>query len=372
MKRKVGFSIREEVFLSTKTAYRNNAIDLFRGMAALMIIFHHVASYSGALYAPYEIIPITMLIDVPAFMYLAGWSFGYASNLKHFLKQLVNLIFVYVVFSLLYISFIEIYDLIIFGKMISIREIINQWFVQISFDGEIHDIFSVVNASLWFIPMYIKVYIVFGLLIIFLCYLGKKYAVDKYANLAYILIISVLIIGSHLLQSGIISIGLDSAILFYGAFFFFGFWINWKMNIKRKVCAALFALNLIGFILLEVFSEYSWYGMQMNKFPPTIFFLLYSGLFIWVIIYFKDYKFNENTILCYVGRNAMYFFLGQGFAVSLINQYDDYIKVHWLIKYIVCCMGALVLSYLIAMTIKQLVRIIWHIIQFFMRQVDIK
>lgn len=83
---------------------RNISIDVFRGIAAMMIVFHHVACYSGAVYSPYEIIPSTLIIDVPAFLFISGWAFQYMKSFPKMIKRLFRLLFEYVIFGFLILA----------------------------------------------------------------------------------------------------------------------------------------------------------------------------------------------------------------------------------------------------------------------------
>ena len=115
---------------------------------------------------------------------------------------------------------------------------------------------------------------------------------------------------------------------------------------------------LIG---LEHFTDMSIYGMVNNKFPPSILFFVYSLFYIMIMMVSGHYSLKDNRFLSYMGRNAIYFFFAQGFAVSLINLADDLIKIeNWVIKYSFSCIIALSLTVIIAFILKKMIELVWR------------
>ena len=49
---------------------RNNNIDFLRGIATLCIILIHTAFWTGEMYLPAWFKNLTLLVDVPVFMYI--------------------------------------------------------------------------------------------------------------------------------------------------------------------------------------------------------------------------------------------------------------------------------------------------------------
>ncbi len=336
---------------------RDHSIDFFRGLAALVIIFHHVACYSGVKYSPYEIVPATMIIDVPAFMFIAGWSFHYVKNMSAFLIRLVKLIFAYVIFSFFYISFIEIYDMITKAEAINLLEILKMWFLQSSFKGINHEIFSVVNASLWFMPMYVKVYVLYGAGIL----LARKVMAGKNKNIGYLLAAILLLAVFLALRLGFSVGGIQLTVIFYGMFFVLGYYFGTRKNVNDKIVMACFFANILIIILLDRFTEMKVYGMVNNKFPPSFLFLFYSLFYVMAILYARNHFRFGKTPISYIGENALYFFFAQGFAVSLIKMFDDLIHLPWILKYLLFCAIGVLITFFIAIIIKTLIELLWKI-----------
>ncbi len=336
---------------------RDISMDVFRGIAALMIIFHHVACYSGAVYSPYEIIPGTMIVDVPAFMFISGWAFQYTESLPQMIKRIVRIMLEYVIFSAVYIVFIEAFEWIVFDKVVNIEELLYSWVKQSVFRGENHEVFSVVNASLWFMPVYIKVYIVFGTVILII-----KQFVDnkKKRDYIYALITVVAFVLFYYMQKGNSIPGLAITTIFYGTFFMMGYNLMSKRKIPIPDIAAAFVLNFFLLIGLEHFTDMSIYGMVNNKFPPSLLFFVYSLFYILVMLLSCHFTMKKENFLSYVGRNALFFFFAQGFAVSMINLVDDFIKIQdWVMKYLFSCLVALLLTVAIAFVLKLIIESFW-------------
>ncbi len=88
---------------------RNYSIDFIRGLLVFSIIFIHTTFKSGQLYLSYEISNISLLFDVPAFMFIAGVAFTFSNNIMKLVKALLKLILKYwyflVIYSLILIFF---------------------------------------------------------------------------------------------------------------------------------------------------------------------------------------------------------------------------------------------------------------------------
>lgn len=339
---------------------RNASIDVFRGIAALMIVLHHVACYSGAVYSPYEIIPSTMIVDVPAFLFISGWTFQYTDSFTKIIKRLLRLVLEYVIFSAIYVVFIEVFEWICFSKMVNIEELLYAWVKQSIFRGENHEIFSVVNASLWFMPMYIKVYVVFGIIILAV---KRLFTEERWQRYIYIVVTIVSFGMFFFMQKGNSIPGLSVTILFYGTFFMMGYILMSERTFPIPYIAAAFVVNLLILIGLENFTDMSIYGMVNNKFPPSILFFVYSLFYIMIMLASGHFSVREIGILSYAGKNAVYFFFAQGFAVSLINLADDFILIqNWVIKYMVSCFIAIVFTVIIAIILKKLIEYVFKIV----------
>ena len=73
-----------------KKATRNNNIDFLRGLATISIIIIHTAWWSGEGYLPRWFSGLTLLVDVPVFMFLAGLSFNYVNSITKNIKGIIG------------------------------------------------------------------------------------------------------------------------------------------------------------------------------------------------------------------------------------------------------------------------------------------
>ena len=130
---------------------RNYYIDFLRGLAAICVVLIHTAFHSGEEYIPEIARNMTLLFEVPMFMFLAGWSFSYVKNTKKYAKGLISLQFKYV-----------IYIAIIFGMILIANQFLekqNNITVLDFFKNIFHEYtntypFRSVKYSLWFFGMY--------------------------------------------------------------------------------------------------------------------------------------------------------------------------------------------------------------------------
>ena len=114
----------------TVTGYRNDYIDFLRGLAAISIVAIHTAFWSGESYTPTWFKSMTLLVDVPFFFYLSGWSTSYKQfDFIKTGKGLLNiwkkwLFFVTLVALFCYLSS---YSPFSFQGVKDIKDLVNNW-----------------------------------------------------------------------------------------------------------------------------------------------------------------------------------------------------------------------------------------------------
>ena len=128
---------------------RNNNIDFLRGIATIGIIVIHTAFYSGLSYLPPWFYNLTLLLDVPAFMFISGISFNYV---KSFMKNITGILTQWKKW-LYFLVFYTLIILVLFPAEFHIKDLISWMFY--SFPN--HNSLIVVEGSIWFMYMYIKV-----------------------------------------------------------------------------------------------------------------------------------------------------------------------------------------------------------------------
>ena len=61
---------------------RDNSIDFFRGVAAIWIIFIHTCFWSGEVYVPVWLKSLSLIIDVPLFIFISGMTFNFSNDFR--------------------------------------------------------------------------------------------------------------------------------------------------------------------------------------------------------------------------------------------------------------------------------------------------
>ncbi|MBR2111996.1 MAG: hypothetical protein IJ950_03480, partial [Helicobacter sp.] len=64
------------------STYRNLEIDILRGICVISIIMIHTTFWSGGAYVPWPVQSLSLLIDVPAFFFIAGASVAYTQKIQ--------------------------------------------------------------------------------------------------------------------------------------------------------------------------------------------------------------------------------------------------------------------------------------------------
>ncbi len=288
---------------------RDYNIDFLRGVATLWIIVVHTAFWSGELYLPKWFSNLTLLLDVPAFMYIAGLSFSYSNSITKTLKNIINQWKKWCYFLIFYV----ILTFIFYRYDFHFKDIISWLFYTFPKSYG----FLVVGGSIWFISMYIGVSIFSSLIICINNYFEKNK--DKnIQNLIYILLFLLLIFGHN--TTGDASLLINKDISFYSLIFIFGYLTrNYSINLKQAIIYLTSCLIILIGILMV--NDYNISYFQQLKFPPSIAYLFISSFSIIIFWYLKDkLKIKKNNILNYVGKNAIFYYFAQGMSSTLIYR----------------------------------------------------
>ena len=120
---------------------RAHYIDLVRGICALSIVFIHTCFHSGGAYVPMPMQSISLLLDVPAFFFIAGMTRAYVQK-DTILTQLFKLSMIFVLLGLLC-------NLIDGG--VTWASIFRPLFLM---GINVSPLFKSVTYSYWFVPIY--------------------------------------------------------------------------------------------------------------------------------------------------------------------------------------------------------------------------
>lgn len=297
------------VSLSLPASGRNYYIDFLRGLAAINIILIHTAFWSGSQYVPVWFQSITLLIDVPLFFFIAGWAFSYSNSFEKSLLNVFRTHLKYTVFLVLYTTAIFLFHRAEFSP----ASAMNTFFFVYPKDNLL---LPVAGSSFWFLPVYYCVSIALSGVIVLISRLSANQ--NTAFRVLRLLAVLVFFLFAFLSLQHSASRALQT-VLFYSLFLLLGYlskdWFIPKLR-YLLIALAVFIIGLIGFIVL---SGRSGFDLQRAKFPPTLPYLFASLIGVSVSLYVKKFAaVSPKNIFVWVGKNAMYFYLAQGVASSLL------------------------------------------------------
>jgi len=143
-------------------------------------------------------------------------------------------------------------------------------------------------------------------------------------------------------------------VLFYCLFFLLGYLTkDWFVPKLRYLLAALgvFVIGLLAFIVL---SGRNGFDLQSAKFPPNLQYLFASLIGVSIALYVKRFaKIASSNIFVWVGKNALYFYMAQGVASSLLFFIIPKLPtLPWPALFAVCAVINLVGTALLALLLK--------------------
>lgn len=200
-------------------------LDFLRGLCAVSIVVIHTAFWSGTAYVPTEMQSITLLFDVPFFFFLAGWSFSYTQNPAKVYKNLL-------VMQMKYLFFLVIYSIILLlanRPDFSVSNFVH-WFFY--FDPQPTKVLPVVMGSIWFMPVFIQVAMLYSLAIHF-----------TQLNRKTIVVLLVSLFGFLYTQTGGGFFFFPREILFYGTFYTLGFLSVRYVILEKKIVRIPISFN---------------------------------------------------------------------------------------------------------------------------------
>lgn len=299
---------------------RNYYLDTARGLAAIMVILIHTAFHSGNSYVPPIVANFTLLFEVPAFFFLAGWSFSYSKSNKNYVKGLLNIQIKYMLYMFLVFVAINITNFYsISNNPVNETTLIN-WFFH---NYESTAPFSSISGSLWFFRVYFFVSII-GMVVITV--VKPKYR--KYICIACL--IAVVLISFFFPSARKIDIGITIDYLFFYLFFFLLGYLLKDSEVNGKQFGILCAITVILLAVIRLVTEENIWDIQNHKFPPHLIYLLWSMFGIYLIVFAKRYFSNiKKNVISKVGENSIYFYFAQGIGASCLYFISQYITFAW-------------------------------------------
>lgn len=285
---------------------RNYNIDFLRGLATIWIIVIHTAFWSGEAYLPAWFKSLSLFLDVPAFMYIAGLSFSYTNSFMKTLKGFLNIWKKFIYFILFY----NLILFILFHPEFKVSDMISNLFTIFPTKNSL----IVVGGSIWFLPMYFQVTILGSAIILLTQHFSNKKDVIK--NLLIILTIFFFMFGHAYYNNN--NFVFNVTTIFYVMIYLLGYITShFKITLKQTITYCIINFILLVIIFLSFNLNIS--SVQSYKFPPSMAYLLISNFSLIIFFYLKDHlKIKKNNLLNYVGKNAIFFYFAQGISSSFL------------------------------------------------------
>ena len=296
---------------------RDNSIDILRGIAVFAIIIIHTTFWSGESYVPDFVRSLSLLIDVPLFIFISGMTFNFNKSVTKNIKGLISIWKKYLVFLIPF----YIYQLIVDKSLITMENLLAGLFFVLPINSAL----QVVPGSFWFMFMYFLVSIICSIIIS----IYNKYNKNLY-NFIYIIILSYLLYGISLFRNNFIF--LSSNTLMYIFVFLLGYYLY---NKKIKDLKSFLIIFIPTILIALAVIKFGWYGIdniQGAKNVSSITYFCFSMISIVVATYLKDrIKFSIKP-LEFIGQNAIIYYFAQGVGSSLIYKFLPYINLNWIFK----------------------------------------
>lgn len=244
---------------------RDDALDILRGICAISIVLIHTTFWSGGSYVPQAVQSLSLLIDVPAFFFIAGMALAYSKS-PNPLPALWKLIFYFGVC-------IAIYDLCVSinAKHISFMNTA----AAITLHGFSTSALPVLGGSYWFVPVFCVAMIASALIISFVrvpSALLASFALGLYIAAFF---------GIFSWQGSFLGVGLQY-LVFYTALIVLGYHFI-RSQSQKSIIIALASVGIGGFAMLMILHSSgslshlpSIFDLQAHKFPVSLPYVLAS------------------------------------------------------------------------------------------------
>ncbi len=293
---------------------RNINIDFLRGFAALWIVLVHTCFHSGDIYVPVLVRQIVLIIDVPLFVFLAGYTFHYTKTVEKNMKGLLKIYLYYCVFVTVFFIITAIVD----KNQITISNIVSALFFKFT---PIQPLISF-RYSVWFLPMFFIVSI-----------LGSLIITHSNFNRNHVFIVFVMygIFAYYIKNENL------SKFTLYLFFYCLGYYsYDNPLSIKKFIIYLAIILGLN--ILFKYFGPYGFRKMQIAKFDYALTYLIYSMISVTIAWFINTRIKFKNRFISFVGKNSLLLYLCQGFSSSSLYEIAPKVKVAWNLK-LVCRFG---------------------------------
>lgn len=352
---------------------RDLYIDFAKGLATLSIIFIHTAFWSGQFYILPEVRVFSLVFDVALFYTLSGITSG--NNIEKTFYRLLKLQVTYMIFVtfLFFLDyFFKVFGLTFFslewlqnfystfGSKYTATHVsaIPQW--QNLGNWYLHeytnaDTFPVVMGSFW----YLKVYYILTVLGVLILKFFPKH-VNWFLGLCVTLTL-LFNLFPHLYPTGQVG---------YVAFYMSVFLIGNRMRGKKiptKMIPILYGVVAIalGWMFWYYGSEI-FYKINKQKFPPKLPYIIWSLFSLTTLfVFYNRLKISKESIITYIGKNAIFFYFAQGISSSLVYFLVVPLKEHlpWYILMIIIYIINIILAFIISKGLQKVDSFGWNILE---------
>lgn len=334
---------------------RNHLIDVLRGITALNIIVIHTVWWSGQGYVPDWVRNLVLLLDVPMFFFLAGWSASYAKAIHVFRGLLEN--------QKKWLFFMFFYGLIVeffYTPGYSMMQWIRIFFFE--FPNYSSWVYPVLFGSLWFMPIFIGVSLIaipFRLIFENLDELNRK-RMGLSVVWIFALAFAYVALGNSILN-------LSIAVLFYAIFYTLGYYTK-DITIKNSKILLLYLILIVfAEIILYRFFSVDVFELQTWKFGPSVPYLIPSMISIVLVLFIKSKWYpKEHRLITWVGKNAIFLYFAQGISSSILYEFLLYIPlIYWPVRFLIALVFNVILALGIAYGVASLYQYSTVVIQRF-------
>lgn len=339
---------------------RYEYIDFLRGIATIGIIAIHTAFWGGQSYTPEWFWNITLFLDVPFFFYLSGWGSSFhKSDIVKTCKGLGKI-------WLQYICFISCIALFChasrwlpheFAGVLDLRDLVNNYFFNCSIPG-----FPVVAGSIWFMPVYFSVILINTII---MAVIQKSTRTEEFCFL-YMNLLAICFLWISYVPYYLAALN-EKQFLFYSFFWMLGYNRVGKTKSVGRLAVAL-GITACGFCVCSYLLNIPLYDIQSAKFPPTVKYAFASMVVILISKYFEGKLRKCNMLVVHIGRNAIYYYFGQGVGSSLIYYAIDWLDIsNWFLKWII----TFLINIAVTVALAELIRVTYNTINNIIKSIGI-
>lgn len=298
-----------------RTEERNHGIDLLRGLCLVCIIFNHTCFNSGDTYVPPFLAQFSMLIDVPALFFVSGMTYRYIGR-DILIGSLLKLSLSFTMVALLF-NFAD--------RSLTLKTILMPLFLQ---NLSLPKAFHCLQVSYWFVPLYVSVLILATIIL--------QKLKDVYLLIAVCCLSTYFIaFFFHLDLFDFYCFGTRGQhVLFYLALFLLGYFYKdkiWQDKYKNLWASGCVLTAVCVYVLTYITEGNFVFNVMLNKFPPRLPYLALSfvsvGFFMWL---YQPQR--HNKLLEHIGKNALFYYIGQGIGASLLYYVVGYVMLPVYIK----------------------------------------